>query len=102
MPSSLRLICTRSALPKPVAPTPGRPPYDPAALLKLYLYNYLHRIRSSRLLAAETTKRWMDCTHFTLKGLEKVRAEWNLITLAYNLKRVLNLVSFEKLIAVVA
>ena len=28
----------------------GRPPYDPADLLRLYLYGYLHRIRSSRLL----------------------------------------------------
>ena len=27
----------------------GRPPYDPAVLLKLYLYGYLHRVRSSRL-----------------------------------------------------
>jgi hypothetical protein len=44
----------------------------------------------------------MGYMHFTLKGLEKVRAEWSLITLAYNLKRVLNLVSFEKLIAAVA
>jgi hypothetical protein len=31
----------------------GCPPYDPAALLKLYLYGYLHRIHSSRLLEAE-------------------------------------------------
>ena len=31
----------------------GRPPYAPAVLLKLYLYGYLHRIRSSRLLEAE-------------------------------------------------
>src|SRR5882757_1537963 len=31
----------------------GRPPYDPAALLKLYLYGYLQRVRSSRLLEAE-------------------------------------------------
>src|SRR5215472_2427543 len=31
----------------------GRPPYDPAAMLKLYLYGYLHRIRSSRSLEAE-------------------------------------------------
>src|SRR5262245_20752761 len=31
----------------------GRPPYDPADLLKLYLYGYLHRVRSSRLLEAE-------------------------------------------------
>src|SRR5271169_4975010 len=31
----------------------GRPPYDPATLLKLYLYGYLHRVRSSRMLEAE-------------------------------------------------
>ncbi len=31
----------------------GRPPYDPAVLLKLYLYGYLHRTRSSRSLEAE-------------------------------------------------
>jgi len=49
-----------------------------------------------------TIKRWMGYTHFTLKGLVKVRTEWSLITLAYNLKRVLNLVSFEKLMAAVA
>jgi len=49
-----------------------------------------------------TIKRWMGYTHFTLKGLEKVRTEWSLITLAYNLKRVLNLVSVEKLIAAVS
>jgi hypothetical protein len=48
-----------------------------------------------------TIKRWMGYTHFTLKGLEKVRTEWSLITLVYNLKRVLNLVSFEKLMAAV-
>jgi transposase len=46
-----------------------------------------------------TIKRWMGYTHFLLKGLAKVRTEWSLITLAYNLKRVLNLVSFEKLMA---
>jgi transposase len=49
-----------------------------------------------------TIKRWMGYTHFLLKGLEKVRCEWSLTTLAYNLKRVLNLVSFEKLMAAVS
>jgi transposase len=31
----------------------GQPAYDPADLLKLYLYGYLNRVRSSRRLAAE-------------------------------------------------
>ena len=48
-----------------------------------------------------TIKRWFGYTHFLLKGLEKVRTEWSLTTLVYNLKRVLNLVSFEKLMAAV-
>ena len=48
-----------------------------------------------------TIKRWFGYTHFLLKGLVKVRCEWSLTTLAYNLKRVLNLVSFEKLMAAV-
>ncbi len=43
----------------------------------------------------------MGYTYFLMKGLVKVRGEWSLMTLAYNLKRVLNLVSFEKLMAVV-
>lgn len=34
----------------------GRPPYDPKDLLKLYLYGYLNRIRSSRLLERETKR----------------------------------------------
>src|SRR6516165_7613129 len=32
----------------------GRPGYAPADLLKLYIYGYLNRIRSSRRLEAET------------------------------------------------
>jgi len=48
-----------------------------------------------------TIKRWFGYTHFLMKGLEKVRTEWSLTTLAYNLKRVLNLVSFEQLMSAV-
>ncbi len=34
--------------------TAGQPAFPPAALLKLYLYGYLHRVRSSRQLDEET------------------------------------------------
>ena len=34
----------------------GRPPYAPGDLLKLYVYGYLHRVRSSRRLEAETQR----------------------------------------------
>ena len=65
----------------------------------------LEKIWSRKQLAEHpfgTIKRALGYDHFLLKGLAKVRTEWSLITLAYNLKRVLNLVSFEKLMAAVA
>ena len=34
----------------------GRPPYDPADVLRLYLYGYLNRIRSSRRLEKEAAR----------------------------------------------
>lgn len=34
----------------------GRPGYDPRDLLKLYLYGYLHQVRSSRRLEAESRR----------------------------------------------
>ncbi|HAJ32971.1 MAG TPA: IS1182 family transposase, partial [Candidatus Atribacteria bacterium] len=34
----------------------GRPPYHPKDMLKLYLYGYLNRIRSSRRLEQEATR----------------------------------------------
>ena len=34
----------------------GRPPYDPRDLLKLYIYGYFNKIRSSRKLMIEYTR----------------------------------------------
>ncbi|GHU46890.1 transposase [Clostridia bacterium] len=34
----------------------GRPSFDPAAMLKLYIYGYMNRVRSSRRLEAETQR----------------------------------------------
>ena len=38
------------------AKSTGRPGYDPADLLKLYIYGYLNRVRSSRRLEVETRR----------------------------------------------
>src|SRR5690554_8173897 len=37
-------------------PAQGRPPYNPAYLLKLYIYGYMNRMRSSRQLEKELSK----------------------------------------------
>jgi len=49
-----------------------------------------------------TMKRGMDQGYFLLKGLRKVRGEFSLTALAYNLKRVLNIVGVPQLLAVLA
>jgi transposase len=41
---------------KAVAAATGRPPYDPADLLKLYIYGYLSRARSTRRLEQESRR----------------------------------------------
>lgn len=45
-----------------------------------------------------TIKFWNHQNAFLMKGLEKVRAEFSLSTLAYNMKRVINIVGVEKMI----
>jgi transposase len=41
---------------KAIAEATGRPPYAPRDLLKLYVYGYLNRVRSSRLLEREAAR----------------------------------------------
>lgn len=41
---------------KPVLKREGRPPYAPGVLLKLYLYGYLNKVRSSRKLEKECSR----------------------------------------------
>jgi hypothetical protein len=42
-------------------------------------------------------KQWMNQGAFLMRGLEKVRGEFSLTALAYNLRRVLNIVELPKL-----
>ena len=46
-----------------------------------------------------TMKRWWEQGFFLLRGLAKVRTEFSLTVLAYNLRRVLNIVGIPRLIA---
>jgi transposase len=47
----------------------GRPAYNPASLLRLFIYGYLNRIRSSRQLEKEyNTPRYWD-QRFSLKRI---------------------------------
>ena len=49
-----------------------------------------------------TIKQWMNQGAFLMRGLEKVRAEFSLTALVYNLRRVLNIGGFSELMAAVA
>jgi transposase len=40
--------------------------------------------------------------HFLVRGFDKVRGEWSLMALCYNLARVLNIIGFDRLIAALA
>ena len=45
-----------------------------------------------------TLKAWMGATHFLTKTLDRVSTEMSLHVLAYNMKRVINLVGTQKLL----
>ena len=45
-----------------------------------------------------TIKFWNDQYHFLLKGLEKVKAEFSLMTLAYNIKRAIKEIGVSRMI----
>ena len=47
-------------------------------------------------------KQWMNQGAFLMRGLDKVRGEFSLTALAYNLRRVLNLVGLHELMAALA
>jgi transposase len=49
-----------------------------------------------------TIKFWNDQRHFLMKGLEKVKAEFSLSTLAYDIKRAINILGVKRLILAMA
>jgi len=67
---------------KTVHHSEGRPPYAPAVLLKLYLYGYLNKVRSSRKLERECSRnvelQWLlqnlQPNYHTIADFRKVHA----------------------------
>jgi hypothetical protein len=62
----------------------------------------LDRRRETVVHPFGTIKQWMNQGAFLMRGLNKVRAEFSLTALDYNLRRVLNIVGVANLMAVVA
>ena len=48
-----------------------------------------------------TLKSWMGSTHFQMKTLPRVSAEMSLHVLSYNMKRAINLLGTEKIMATI-
>ena len=63
--------------------------------------NILDRRRESVEHPFGSIKQWMGQGAFLMKGLENVRAEFSLTALAYNLRRVINLLGVRAMIAAV-
>ena len=58
----------------------------------------LHKRREMVEHPFGTLKFWYGYAHFLVKGLDKVRAEFSLMSLAYNIKRAINLVGVPKMV----
>ena len=92
----------------------GRPAYHPSTMLKLFAYGYLNQVHSSRRLDRNpdamrirratvehpfgTLKAWIGSTHFLTKTLDRVNTEMSLHVLAYNMKRMMNIIGTKPLI----
>jgi hypothetical protein len=63
--------------------------------------NILDRRRETVEHPFGSIKQWMNQGAFLMRGLEKVRAEFSLTTLVYNLRRVLNILGMDKMMAAV-
>jgi transposase len=105
------LDLARPGFSKVEAEATGRPPYRPGDLLKLYVYGYLNRVRSSRHLEREAIRNIE--VHWLINRLQpsfktiadfrkdhaKAKAEWALVILCYNLKRTMAIFGAPGLIA---
>ncbi len=91
-------LCTTSKDPRRITRCPGEDAIDRMAI---QMKRHPEIMKKGKQIVEHpfgTIKFWNHQNAFLMKGLEKVRAEFSLSTLAYNMKRIINLVGVEKMI----
>lgn len=96
----LRQQCTSSKQGRRIMRTPEEERVDAMAQRVKERPELMLQRKSTAEHPYGTMKRWWDGGYFLLKGLRKVRGEFSLMTLAYNLRRVMNLLGVECLLEV--
>ena len=94
----LRTRCTESKQGRRIMRTPEEPRLEAMAQRMEEKPGLMLQRKSVVEHPYGTMKWWWDGGYFLLKGLTKVRGEFSLMTLAYNLRRVLNLLGVECLL----
>lgn len=94
----LREKCTESKQGRRIMRTPEEPRLEAMAQRVEQRPGLMLQRKSTVEHPFGTIKWWGDAGYFLLKGLTKVRGEFSLMTLAYNLRRVLNLFGVECLL----
>ena len=96
----LRAQCTKGKQGRRIMRTPEEERVDAMAQRLKERPELMQQRKSTVEHPYGTIKRWWDGGYFLLKGLRKVRGEFSLMTLAYNLRRVINLLGVECLLEV--
>lgn len=94
----LREKCTESKQGRRIMRTPEEPRLEAMAVRMEATPGLMLQRKSTVEHPFGTMKWWWDGGYFLVKGLEKVRGEFSLMTLAYNLRRVINLLGVECLL----
>ena len=94
----LRARCTESKQGRRIMRTPEEPRLEAMAQRMEEKPGLMLQRKSVVEHPYGTMKWWWDGGYFLMKGLTKVRGEFSLMTLAYNLRRVMNLLGVECLL----
>lgn len=74
-------------------------PYEPRMMLKVLIYAYASGVFSSRKIARKLEEdiafRVLGFRRFSLRGLQAVRGEWDLVCMVTNLRRMQPLMVIE-------